>query len=384
LFEYQKFDIVEVAERCGIKIKSRTLDRAEVEAWCPFCPTRSSDYHLHLNKDKERFVCYKCSAGGNSVTLYARVFGVSNKEAYERLSGNADYAPNQSECAPGDSAAAALPGYEIAPLRRRHDVYYDMLAAMSLTDRHLRDLTERGLSPERIRQNMYRTMPFSFYERRTIAGHLEKRYDLRGVPGFYYSKYGHWELWGKTGVLIPVCDKDGYIQGLQIRLDDAKKKKYRWLSSNPDYGFPYGTPSGTWVHIAGAQRSHGNLDGSEAYITEGALKGDVASYLSGGRLFVCMGGAANIRDLGGTLRSLHISKVSGCYDMDKLAELRELERRRRENPLDREAAKPCPLERMEAAVKETELPYERCEWPPDQNGIDNYYLDCITRQRKAG
>ena len=375
MFEYQKFDIVEVAGRCGISLNSHTLGRTEVEAWCPFCTTKSSDYHLYLHKYKERFYCYKCSAKGNSVTLYARVFRISNKEAYERLSGETGCVLPQIQSVIHDSKVMDVP--DVAPLHRRHNVYYDMLAAMSLTDQHLRDLTNRGLSSERVRQNMYRSVPDSLYKRRTVAEHLAKRHDLRGVPGFYYSKYGYWELWGKPGVLIPVCDADGYIQGMQIRLDGEKKKKYRWLSSNPEYGFPYGTSSSTWVHVTG------NRNSGEACITEGGLKGDIASYLSVDRLFICTAGATSIRYLGDVLRSLHVSKVYGCYDMDKLAELRELERRRRENPFDPDAAKPCPLEKMEAVVRSVGLPYERCEWTPERNGIDNYYLDCLTRQQKA-
>ena len=69
--------------------------------------------------------------------------------------------------------------------------------------------------------------------------------------------------------------------------------------------------------------------------------------------------------------------------LDKLAELRELERRRRGNPLDAEAAKPCALEKMEAAVKATGLPYERCEWEPELNGIDDFYLDRLRRQKAS-
>ena len=33
------------------------------------------------------------------------------------------------------------------------------------------------------------------------------------------------------GFLIPVCNKDGYIQGMQIRFD-SDKKRYRWFSTN--------------------------------------------------------------------------------------------------------------------------------------------------------
>jgi len=370
LFEYQKFDIVEVAGRCGISLNSRTLDRVEVEAWCPFCATKSSDYHLYLHKYKERFYCYKCSAKGNSVTLYARVFGISNKEAYERLSGELD------DEIPKRDQSSKLPGHDLAPLARRHDIYYDMLQTLGLSSEHRKNLWTRGLTDERIGRNMYRSMPFSFYERRAVALHLAKRYDLRGVPGFYYSKYGHWELWGKPGVLIPVCDADGYIQGMQIRLDDVKKKKYRWLSSNPEYGFPYGASSSTWIHVTG------NRGSGEAYITEGGLKGDIASYLSGDRLFICTAGVSSIRYLGDALRSLHVSKVCGCYDMDQIKALRELQALRAD-PYVIDAHKPCPLEKMEAVVRSSGLPYERCEWTPELNGIDDYYLDCLIRRQKA-
>jgi len=274
------------------------------------------------------------------VTLYAQIYGFSNKEAFERLSDECGFEPSSEIYA---QKPAAVPGFEIAPLRRRHDVYYDMLTAMSLTEKHLLDLTDRGLPSERVRQNMYHSMPDSSYKRRAIAGFLAKRHDLRGVPGFYYSNYGHWELWGKPGILIPICDADGYIQGLQIRLDGVNKKKYRWLSSNPDYDLPYGTASSTWVHVTGRRPSAGNRDSGEVFITEGGLKGDVASCLSGGDLlFICTAGASSIRHLADTLRSLCISKVYGCYDMDKIAEFRELERRRRKNPFDKEAAKLLP------------------------------------------
>ena len=373
MFTYKKFDIVEVAERCGILLNSRTLGRAEIEAWCPFCPTQSSDYHMYLNPVKERFYCQKCSAGGNSVSLYARIHAISNKEAVECLS-NGDFSEMEITAA----RPAQKPGPVIAPLQRRHDVYYDMLAAMELLPSHCSNLMARGLSMERIRQNMYRSMPESYYKRRRIAENLAKRHDLRGVPGFYYSDDGRWELTGKPGILIPVCDRDGYIQGLQIRLDNAQKKKYRWLSSNPHNGFPYGTASTVWVHITG------NRTGMECEITEGALKGDVASYLSGDRLFVCTAGAGSTQYLTDTLRALGIKKVNGCYDMDKIAEYDELVRRRRENPFDKEAAKPCPLEKMEAAVYATGLAYERRIWTPALNGIDDYYLDWVSQRQKAG
>ena len=88
-----------------------------------------------------------------------------------------------------------------------------MLEMMGLNGAHSKDLTNRGLSRERIAANLYRSMPAGIAERQKIAAGLAKHHDLRGVPGFYYSG-SRWELCGKPGILIPIADMRGYIQGL--------------------------------------------------------------------------------------------------------------------------------------------------------------------------
>ena len=80
---YDKLPIVEAARRCGLVLDSRTLRRSEVEASCPFCGDHGSGkYHLSLNTDTDQYRCNLCGASGNSVTLYARLNGVSNRQAY--------------------------------------------------------------------------------------------------------------------------------------------------------------------------------------------------------------------------------------------------------------------------------------------------------------
>lgn len=66
---------------------------------------------------------------------------------------------------------------------------------------------------------MYKSLPETEYERRRIINELSAKYDLRGVPGFY-RKYGEWHMYSADcgGFLIPVCNKDGYIQGMQTDL----------------------------------------------------------------------------------------------------------------------------------------------------------------------
>lgn len=370
MFQYQSFNILEVAGLCGIRLDSRTLGRSEVQGWCPFCSSESTSYHLHLNPQKEKFYCHKCSAKGNSVTMYARIFGISNYEASKRLSeGGSHIAPAREQTSP------KVVQHDPAPIQRRHDVYYTMLEKMPLLPKHRQNLMNRGLSRERIDRNLYRSLPENRHRRNEIARELAKWFDLRGIPGFFYPD-GKWALCGKPGILIPVLNPDGYIQGLQIRLDDVAAGKYRWLSSNPEYGFAYGTPSSTWVHVTG------DRDATEVFITEGGLKGDIASYLSGDQLFVCTAGATSLRYLRETVQTLDATKLSGCFDMDKVAELAALEQIRWDDPSNVHAQKPCPLERMEAVVDDLGLPYQRRVWPVAYNGIDDYYLAQLLENRQ--
>ena len=79
---YSKIPIVDAARRCGIVLDTRTLRRDEVEASCPFCGDHGpGTYHLSLNTVTDQYRCHLCGVSGNSVSLYARVHNMSNKEA---------------------------------------------------------------------------------------------------------------------------------------------------------------------------------------------------------------------------------------------------------------------------------------------------------------
>lgn len=97
-------------------------------------------------------------------------------------------------------------------------------------------------------------------------------------------------------------DKNGLIQGMKIRLDDADKpnRKYRWLSSRH---LPNGTRSYSWVHVTG------DTTKKRAFLTEGPLKGDVASFLAHNALFVCIGGVNALHGLKDTLVDLGVTQV---------------------------------------------------------------------------
>lgn len=102
------------------------------------------------------------------------------------------------------------------------------------------------------------------------------------------------------------------IQGLQVRLDDEKnpERKYRWLASR---GRPHGVRCPAWIHVTG------NPSATTAYLTEGGLKGDVASFLDDDALFLCFAGVTAVKHLEDTLRQMEqIQEVVITLDMDKL------------------------------------------------------------------
>ena len=341
---YQKIPIVDTAMKCGLVIDSRTLRRSEVEASCPFCGDHGPrKYHLSLNTDSDQYRCVLCGAHGNSVTLYARLKNLSNYEAYMELAkgGNVYPIPQQPE--------SQYTEPQPRPLAERHAVYSDMLALLSLSEKHLENLSGRGLSAERINYNMYRSMPETEQGRRLLASLLRRQgHDLEGIPGFR-TYYGDWTIAGPNGFLIPVRDKDGMIQGLKIRLDDENNKKYRWLSSR---NMPHGTRSYSWIHVTG------NAQSKRAYITEGPLKGDVASFLSDDALFVCLGGVGAIGNLKQVLMELGVTEVIEAMDMDKMV-----------NPQVRRAVHN--IRREVSTIPR--IQYRTRIWNPAYKGIDDYY-----------
>lgn len=123
--------------------------------------------------------------------------------------------------------------------------------------------------------------------------------------------------------------------------------KYVWLSSADR---PCGTPARSWVHVTG------NRTKATAVITEGPLKGDAASALSGDTLFLCVPGVSAIKYLPETLKKLHLTAVYEAFDMDKLR-----------NPQVVAARK-----RLRQMIADCGLSCRTLLWNETCNGIDDY------------
>ena len=360
---YTYIDVVDTAIVCNLDIKQSTLDNPEVAARCPYCDDYKYRMFLSRKADKATFWCHNCGATGSAATLYAD-FNPSGRrmtvyEAYKELLNHPHVRTENFYCGGNDD--------KIKEIGERSQIYLSMLNLLDLEEKHYTNLHNRGLSDEIIEGNMYRSVPTDYRKRRQLANKLSEWFDLSGMPGFYTKNF-RWELsnCSNSGILIPVCDKDNNIQGLQIRYDELPPKiitnsdgtktqkkgdRFRWFSTGGSY-YENGTGISSYIHIAG------DTNCETLHITEGPLKADVASFLSDGELFIGLTGVQNVRYLEGVIKELKPKRILECIDMD----CRTNEHVRRAQSKIRAICMPL----CEA--------YRAFTWPIEQKGIDDWLL----------
>src|SRR5215208_3004361 len=159
-------------------------------------------------------------------------------------------------------------------------VHGALLDTLALSPAHRQDLHRRGLTEACIKRSGYRTLTLKGREElaRTLVEHFGAELCSQ-VPGLYEKGAGWWSVAGATGMLVPVRNIEGCIVALKIRADEAGEgskyscSKYTYLSSTK-----YGGPGpGSQVHVP----LHDELDMSVVRLTEGELKAEVATALTG-------------------------------------------------------------------------------------------------------
>lgn len=305
------FNITDVARILNLRIRRKMSNSWYAD--CPFCGERKGK--LNINTQKQVFRCNRCGASGGMLRLYGDLYNVTHKEAFDEicsalhLGTTSQYEVRQQEKA---VPVSAVENVDLAPLEVRNRTYSLLLCYLNLSEKHREDLKARGLTDEQIDTQRYRSIPVFGYKS-LVKKLMAEGCVVEGVPGFYLDKDGEWTINlspKRTGFLIPVCVHDK-IQGFQIRLDRPKEgQKYIWLSS---VNYSQGVSSGSPVHVIG------DLDKKVIHITEGALKGTIAHYLSG-ETYVCVAGVNQYRNLEPLLSELKgygIQEVCEAYDMDK-------------------------------------------------------------------
>lgn len=309
------FTIREVADLLGLHIRHKNA--VSLDADCPFCGERKGK--LNLNLKKNVFKCNRCGESGGMLALYGKIYGLDNQTACREIKE----ALGRNEQAPAyevrHKAVKPVEKPEVITLEQaaddvKHKTYTMLLNLLTLSQVHKEGLMKRGFTEEQIIKNGYKSTPvFGF---RSIAKKLQMSgCVLEGVPGFYEEDTGEWTIHftaKSSGFLVPVRNVDGFIVGMQIRIDHPYDgRKYMWLSS---VNYNKGTSSGSPTHLAG------NLGAKTVFVTEGPLKGDLAFAISG-RTFGCVPGAnqyANLPAFLSEMKEYGTEFVYEAYDMDKL------------------------------------------------------------------
>ena len=315
---------------------------------CPCCDDKPKSRHLNINLRKDVFRCPRCGFSGGVFDLYAYYARIPREQVLSALRDRLSVPAVRQTFHP----PVLVEENPLTDVDARHATYTALLSRLTLASDHRENLLHRGLSQEDISRLGYKTTPL------VGCGSLAKRLQeegryLAGVPGFYKEDSRWSAKFPGRGILIPVRDVKGRIQGLQVRLDNAKKRKFRWVSSA---GLPEGCGAKTWVHLAGGPRPL-------ALFTEGPMKADIIHALTG-QTVMAVPGVNSLAQLGPVLEQLQaqgLEHIMTAFDMDYLT-----------NPHVGEGQR-----NLAALLEQRGIPYGTYLWDPRYKGLDDYIWGCL-------
>lgn len=327
---------------------------------CPCCDENPRKRHLNINLRKEVFRCPRCGINGGIFDLYALYTGTPRdkvrKELVERL-GTPEIVIQPHKT----TMKEEKPSCPIMDVESRHATYSALLERLSLAPDHKENLLGRGLSEADIKRLGYKTTPVVGMA--MLSRQLQSEgYYLGGVPGFYRNASGEWTyIQEKRGIMIPVRDENGFIQGLQIRRDNVKKRKFRWSSS---IGELDGCGAEAWTHLVGPIRP-------VILLIEGPMKADIVNALTG-LTVLAVPGVNALSQLEKTLKILRlqgVEKIMIAFDMDFLV-----------NPHVQNGYRA-----LLSLLDEMGFQFGCYTWDPRYNGLDDYVWEhCFQKQRIPG
>lgn len=358
------FGIMDVASLLRLNIRRRLPN--SVYADCPFCGDKRGK--MNLNHVKNVWRCNYCGESGGMIALYAKVYGISNSDAYREICDalQTGYPTPDYEVKPETvkNELDTVPQSELATINELHQTLSLLLEMLTLSTAHREKLLERGLTDGQIDSLGYKSTPLPYLCLSYTERLLKQGCTVQGVPGFYLNDNGKWTVKFQkrtSGILIPVKGIDGLIHGMQIRLDvpikdkddDPEKEgtKYLWLSSSNK---KMGVSSGSPVHFVGDPFARA------VYVTEGFLKADVTHFLMN-RSFVATAGANNTNQLDPLFALLAhngTQLVVEAQDMDKF---------RNEHVVKG-------MSKIYLMARRHQMEAKRLTWNPNFKGVDDWQL----------
>ena len=328
-----------------------TNSRLDYYIPCPCCD-HGRDKHLNIDLGKDVYRCPRCGIKGGVFDLYALFTGIPREQVFEDLKSK--FAHREQPVVRKPQPQTEIATSPCAEIAVRDATYGALLQKLSLASDHLQNLRNRGLPEETIIQNGYRTT--LLVGMRALAKQLlAEGHTLAGVPGFYRED-GQWcFVPEQRGILIPVRDVQGRIQGLQVRRDNTQKRKFRWVSSA---SYPDGCRAEGWTHLVGPPRE-------KIILIEGPLKADVVHHLTG-QTVLAVPGVNALTQLEKALLELRqqgVQHIMTAFDMDFLKNFYV------QNGYTELTRKLCALG----------FRYGTYLWNPDYNGLDDYVWEGCLR-----
>jgi len=280
---------------------------------CPCCDgDKKYNGHLNINLAKNVFRCPRCNFSGGVLDLYSFYFNIGRDEAIKAITAKLRIYETDPGIKPKiiRQPEPAIKEYPLADVDTRDATYTALLNKLSLASDHKENLLKRGLSEDIIDKKRYRTTPVFGWQ--AIARKLQDEgLYLAGVPGFYREGNGKWTFAEiKRGILIPVRDIRGRIQGLQVRRDNTERRKFRWISSGERND---GCRAEGWTHLSGEIHE-------KILLIEGPMKADVVNHLTG-MTALSVPGVNSLTQLQSTLTeltALGVKRVMTAFDMDMM------------------------------------------------------------------
>lgn len=307
------FDIRDVIQLLNLEVKHKNPTSWDLN--CPFCGNKKGK--MNVSTTKNVFRCNYCGESGGMLALYGNLYNLTSREAYDEIvkSLHLDLeVPDYPAYERKKESEPEFKNSDRANEREIHRTYTRLLEYLNLSEHHRIALTERGLTKEQIDRHRYRSTPLFSFKQLTMRL-INEGYTVKGVPGFYELKEGGWSMNMSVknyGFFIPVISIGGLIQGMQIRLDKPYEgMKYIWFSS---VNKPGGVTSRSPVHFIG------NPHDPVVYLTEGALKGNIAHELTKSSM-LCVAGVNQYKylpDLLMRLKENGVRQIFEAFDMDKL------------------------------------------------------------------
>lgn len=326
---------------------------------CPCCDEpHTRNGHLNINLKKQVFRCPKCNVSGGILDLYSLYTGVPRESAYksitEKIGVISSYTPARRKVLPETEETTEYP---ITDVDTRNATYSAFLGRLTLAKDHRENLKNRGLNDDEIDELGYKTTPV--FGMKAMANTLRNDgFYLSGVPGFYKDN-GIWTFsCDQRGIMIPVKDVQGRIQGMQIRRDNTEKRKFRWFSSAEKQD---GCRAEGWTHLSGEPAE-------SIILTEGPMKADVIRILTG-RAVIAVPGVNSLTHLTkalAELKGLGLKEVKTAFDMDMLT-----------NPNVQNG-----FNNLLNLLDETGLKFSTYLWDYRYKGLDDYIWECLMNKKR--